>query len=182
MNKVDVIKLLTILKASYPNFYKDMPKEEVKSIVEVWAMMFADDDPQLVAESLKAVIATSKFPPSIAEVKEKMKLILQPEQMTEIEAWNIVNRAIRNSAYDAQRYFDEFPPVIQRLVGSPNQLREWGQMDSETVSSVIQSNFMRSYKARTAHDRQIDALPESTKQLMLGLAEKFKMLCEGGAV
>jgi uncharacterized protein with HEPN domain len=56
----------------------------------------------------------------------------------------------------------------------------WDIVDAETVNSVIQSNFMRSYKARAAHDRQLDALPESTKQLMLGLADKLKMI--GGAV
>ena len=94
-------------------------------------------------------------------------LSTQPE-MTEGEAWGLVSRALRNSAYDSQREFDALPPRLQRLVGSPNQLREWAMLDADTVQSVIASNFQRSYRARTAADLAYAALPADVRALVNG--------------
>ena len=63
--------------------------------------------------------------------------------MTAQEAWNLVARAIRNSGYESRKEYDNLPPDIQRLVGSPEQLRDWAMMDSSTVHSVVASNFQR---------------------------------------
>ncbi len=48
-------------------------------------------------------------------------------------------------------------------------------MDVETVNSVIQSNFMRSYKAKVAQEKEYAMLPSSTKQLIAGLAQKYSL-------
>ena len=163
MTREETKAILAVLKAGYPNFYKDMTKEDAKNTVDLWATMFADDSARLVTEAVKSLICTLKFPPTIADVKEKIHLLTQPQGMSELEAWNTVRRAI--SYYDAQENYNSLPPMLQRLVGSPNQLREWAVMESETVNSVIQSNFMRSYKVMAARDREQAMLPESAKEL-----------------
>ena len=48
-------------------------------------------------------------------------------------------------------------------------------MDTETVNSVIQSNFMRSYRIMAAREREYAMLPSSTKQLIAGLAQKYSL-------
>jgi predicted small lipoprotein YifL len=101
--------------------------------------------------------------------------VTQPEEMTEQEAWALVSKAIRNSAYNSAEEFAKLPPVVQRLVGSPSQLREWGQMDSDTVNSVVASNFQRSYRARAKNERDYLALPSSVKSYMAALADGMKM-------
>jgi len=65
--------------------------------------------------------------------------------------------------------------LLQKIVGSPNTLREWALMDVETVNSVIQSNFMRSYRAKMTKMKEYAMLPESTKQLIQSLAAKMDM-------
>lgn len=176
MTRDNVLAVLSVIKAAYPNFYKDLNKTELESVIQLWSTMFANDDSSIVTEAVKALIATLKFPPTIADVKEKINLITQPPRMTEIEAWNTVYKAI--SYYKAGENFEKLPPMLQKLVGSPNQLREWAQMDGETVRSVIQSNFMRSYTARVKVDTQIQQLPESTKKVIAELSGKFSI--EGG--
>jgi hypothetical protein len=176
MTREETKAILAVLKAGYPNFYKDMTKEDAKNTVDLWATMFADDSARLVTEAVKSLICTLKFPPTIADVKEKIHLLTQPQGMSELEAWNTVRRAI--SYYDAQENYNSLPPMLQRLVGSPNQLREWAVMDRETVNSVIQSNFMRSYKVIAAREREQVMLPESAKKMRKMLAEVGKTMLD----
>lgn len=50
------------------------------------------------------------------------------------------------------------------------------------MQSVVQSNFMRSYRARAQHEREYLALPPEVKGLMEEIAAGFAMptLKEGG--
>lgn len=174
MNQKQAISILAIIKSAYPNFYKDMNDEDIKTTVELWSTMFVNDNPSVVTEAVKALICTLKYPPTIADVKEKIRLITQPEEMTEQEAWSKVRGAM--SYYTAVESYNNLPDILQKLVGSPNQLREWAQMNQEHIETVVKSNFLRSYTAKMTRERSIQALPESTKIMIEGLGEKFKML------
>lgn len=154
-------------------FYKDMSQEEAKQTVMLWAEMFAEDPYELVLLAVKALIETDSkgYPPHIGAVKEKLRLITGGDEMTEAEAWGIVAKALRNSTYGSREEFEKFPPVIKRIVGSPNQLREWGMMGSETVHSVVASNFQRSYKAIAQREREIAKLPPDVKAIVGKIAK-----------
>lgn len=173
MTREDTKSILSVLRAGYPNFYKDLNKADADQIIDLWATMFADEPLMVVIEAVKSLMVTAKFPPTIADVKEKIYLITHPQTMTEIEAWNLVRKAI--GYYNAQENFDSLSPTLRKLVGSPNQLREWAVMDSETVNSVIQSNFMRSYKARVQQEKETVMLPESTRAMIQGLSAKMSI-------
>lgn len=177
MTREDTLDLLSVLKAAYPNFYRDMTRKDADHVISLWTEMFKDEPAELVALAVKAHIATDKkgFPPHIGAIKDAIVKIQQPDEMTELEAWGLVQKALRNGYYGAQEEFDKLPPVVQRLVGSPNQLREWSLMDTETISSVVASNFQRSYKARAAHEREFLALPSEVKQTMTQIAAGMKM-------
>lgn len=177
MTRDDTLDLLSILKAAYPNFYRDMTRKDADQVISLWSEMFKDEPVEVVALAVKAHIATDKkgFPPHIGAIKDAIVKIQQPDEMTELEAWGLVQKALRNGYYGAQEEFDKLPPVVQRLVGSPNQLREWALMDTETISSVVASNFQRSYKARAAHEREFLALPTEVKQTMTQIAAGMKM-------
>jgi len=172
MNKAETAAILAIIKTAYPNFYRDV--KEVDAAINLWAMMFSSDPALIVTEAVKALMCSLKFPPTIADVKEKIHQIQEPDKMTELEAWSQVQRAIADSNYHAEERFAALPPLVQKIIGSHNVLREWAMMDTETVNSVIQSNFMRSF---TAKQKQVDtykALPDSTKEMIAG-AKRFEL-------
>ena len=116
------------------------------------------DLPYAVAQiSLRKYVATNKFPPTIADIRENA---VMEEEQSELAAWHLVYKAICDSAYHAEERFDELPETIRRAVASPENLREWGQMKTETVNSVIQSQFLSSYRAevkRAADLRKLSA-------------------------
>lgn len=166
--------IMEILSTAYPRFYAGPNAPDQKQTAKLWADMFAEDDVKLVAAAVKALIATDEkgFPPHIGAIKAKIRQLVTPREMTEQEAWNRVYRAVCNSGYNAETEFSALPERLQRMVGSPNQLREWAAMDSDTVQSVIASNFQRSYRARVRSDREWEALPADIKAIAREAARK----------
>lgn len=177
MDRAGVLKIMSVLRGAYPAFYRGIDRKEADATVGLWEDMFEHDEYPLVAAAVKALIESDSkgFPPHIGAVKEKLRLITGGEEMTEAEAWGIVAKALRNSTYGSREEFEKFPPVIKRLVGSPQQLREWGAMDSETVHSVVASNFQRSYKDIAQRERDIAKLPADVKTLVGKIAEGKRM-------
>ena len=173
----ETLAIMSVLKAAYPNYYRDMKKADAAQIVTVWADMFADDDFTIVAAAVKALIKTrtSTFPPNIGEVTEKIMMIRCPAQMTGMEAWNFVRKAISNGIYGAQQEFDALPEDVRKIVGSASQIREWATMDSDTVNSVVASNFKNAYERRARSDREFAALPSGVRAVIDALSEGMSM-------
>jgi len=71
VTRQEALAVLAILKTAYPTFYKNYSKEDINSAVDLWATMFADDPAHIVTEAVKSLICTLKYPPTIADVKEK---------------------------------------------------------------------------------------------------------------
>ena len=72
MNKKEAAQILAILKAAYPNSYKNMTQEEAMGTVSVWALQFADMPADIVLMAVHKAISSSPFPPAISEVKAKL--------------------------------------------------------------------------------------------------------------
>lgn len=171
MNRDEVIKIMSVLRGSYPQFYRDISRQEALDTINLWADMFADDPADVVGMAVKALIATDDkgFPPHIGAVKAKIRQLTAKPEMSEQEAWTLVSRAIQNGIYGSEKEFDRLPEMLQRIVGSPNQLREWAVMDSDAVQSVVASNFQRSYRERAKHERDIAALPADVREVARAL-------------
>ena len=160
--------IMDILTTAYPRFYSGPDAPDRMKTLTLWAEMFIHDDVAFVAAAVKAIIGSDEkgYPPHIGAVKAKLRLIIGDGELTEAEAWGIVAKALRNSTYGSREEFEKFPPVIKRIVGNPAQLREWSMMDSETVHSVVASNFQRSYRTILQREREIAKLPPDVKALV----------------
>lgn len=72
MTKKEALQILAILKAAYPHSYNGMSEKEAIGTVTVWSTQFSDVSASIVMMAVNKLISTSKFPPSIAEVKAKI--------------------------------------------------------------------------------------------------------------
>ena len=178
MNYEETLAIMGVLKAAYPQYYRDMKRSEAESVVSLWAEMFKDEPVNVVAVAVKAYIAsdTKGFPPHIGAIKDAIAKIKEPKSMTEQEAWLLVKNATRNGLYGSAEEFEKLPPICKKLVGSPSQLREWATMDSDTLNSVVASNFQRSYKVMEKREKERLALPSDVRDIMEQLSGGFKML------
>jgi hypothetical protein len=176
----ETAQIMDILSFAYPQFYKSYSDDDKYKASCLWADMFSAEPVNLVAAAVKAVIAcdTKGYPPHIGLVKAYIGKLTSPQEMTEYEAWNLIKNALSNSCYGSETEFSKLPDNLKRLVGSHNQLKEWALMDSGELNTVVSSNFMRSYKARTQSDREYAALPAEAKQ-MIGTAYQSMRLGDG---
>lgn len=173
MDREGVLMAMTVLRGAYPQFYRGISKKEADATVSLWEDMFRDDDLQIVLLAVKSLIDADEkgFPPTIGQVKAKMRLITGSSELTEAEAWAQVAAAVRNGIYGSKEEFEKLSPTMKRIVGSPSQLREWAMMDSETLHSVVASNFQRSYKAIATKEREIAKLPADVRSVVAQIAK-----------
>ena len=180
MNSKEAAKVIAIMQTNYPDSFKGMSDTTMRAKIELWAKMFEDDSANDVTAAVMAHMATDtgRFMPPVGVIKEMLTKMRMPEEMTELEAWGLVQKALRNGIYGAKEEYEKLPPIVQRMVGSPSQLREWAVMDSETVNSVVASNFQRSYKVRAQSERETMALPASVRNVVGSLMETKRLMIE----
>ena len=169
MTREDTIKILSVLRGAYPAFYRDITKQEAESTIALWESMFDEEPYELVAAAVKAFISGDGkgFPPAIGQIKERIRLITTPEEMTEQEAWALVSKALRNSTYGSEEEFAKLPPEVKSVVHDPGQLKQWAMSPADEVETVIASNFMRSFRVKQKTTKEYLALPTEVKRLMI---------------
>lgn len=164
MTKEETVQLLMMISAAYPNF-----KVENKQIAtKTWHMMLGEYDKNVVFHALKLYIATSTtgFAPDIGSIIAKindMQKAVNQEELNEMQAWALVSKALRNGYYGAEKEFAALPETVQKAVGTPSNLRNWAQTDIESVENVIQSNFMRTYRAILKREEEKAKIPEGLR-------------------
>ena len=128
--------------------------------------MFRDDEPDEVLIAVKNCIATLTFPPKIADIKQRVAQSRMSGQMTEMEAWSEVRKAVNDSGTysDANKSFLELPVILQKCVGTPSMLKAWHQVSVDTLEGVIASNFMRSYRETAKNEATWNALPKDLQE------------------
>lgn len=166
MTREETSQMLTILKAAYPNFYRNMSPKDAMATLNLWAEMFAEDDVNIVKCSLKTLIGShSGFPPDIAEVKRHMRMLLQTVtgEPTDEDLWRILRKAVCNGSYGAKEEFERLPPVLQRYCGSPSTLRELAVQDEKTLDTVVHGQFLRQIAAIRERQQYHDSLPDGVR-------------------
>lgn len=168
MTYEDTLAVLSILKAAYPNFYRGMTKQDAEGVVNLWYDMFKAEPGSLVIAAVKTLLETDDkgFPPHIGAVKEKLRMLTQKEEMTEMEAWGLVSRALKNGLYGYREEWERLPETVRSAIGAPEQLRDWAMMDVDTVNSVVSSNFQRAYRAKAKREREVAALPAEVRAML----------------
>lgn len=72
MTKGETAKILAVLKAAYPNFYKNLSAQDAEAVITVWTIQLRSIPADIVYMAVTKLIATNRFPPAIAEVKDKL--------------------------------------------------------------------------------------------------------------
>lgn len=164
MTREETIELLMMVQAAFPNY-----KPPDKTIaVNTWFLMLADYPYQQVQMALKAYIVTdtSGFAPRIGQIIDKIQMITKPAELSEMEAWSLVSKALRNGNYKSKEEFEKLPDVVKEAVGSPENIHNWAQADIKSIESVIQSNFIKSYRLVVNRQKEMQKLPNDIKAVI----------------
>ena len=163
MQKDEFKTLVKAMKAVYadPKFIPD------QGAFEVWYTLLKDLPYAAASAAIQRHMMTEKFPPTIADIRRMAAENSAPvdDSISELEAWSIVYKAIRNLQWDApEKEFDKLPDLCKKAVGTPANLREMAQMDTNTVESVEQSHFIRAYRTAKQQRQNYSVLSNGLKQ------------------
>lgn len=164
MTREETVKIIRIICGSFPNF----KPSDLSETVDIWNMMLEEYTYNQIAGALKSYILADStgFAPSIGQLIAKVKTIEEPAQLNESEAWGLVSKAIRNGYYGAVEEFSKLPPLVQKAVGIPDNIRNWSQTNLESVETVIQSNFLRAYRVEAQRAAEISKMPSDVKTMI----------------
>lgn len=167
MTREETIKAIGIIAMAYPasELFKD--EKQLRSMVEVWANFFAEDDVSLVMMAIRQHISLSKWPPSIAEIRDIMVTISRPDIIPPDEAWALVSKFLFASGeFHEFDQHDVLPESIAETVDSIGystlyKLHVSGSRFGEKNAGLDRVAFLQAYTAK--HDRQRDQvqLPET---------------------
>ncbi len=163
MTKEEVQMLLAMTQAVYPNY--NPPSRE--AAVNAWLMCLSEYDNNVVMAAFKAYMTTntSGFAPAPGQLIEILQTLTQPSELNELEAWSIVRKALRNCGYNSEQEFAKLPTVVQKTVGTPQQLKIWA-CDSEFNENVVSSNFIKTYRTEVKRATELNKMPDDIRKLV----------------
>ena len=176
MNLKETAQVLAVLHAVYPQTV-GQTDDALRAKMNVWQEVFADDPASVVMAAAKAFIATDTrgFVPAPGQIKAQIEVMKNQAEITEQEAWDIVMKALGNSAYNSQAEYAKLPEEIKHAVGSHNMLKSWASVNYNELQTIIASQFKNAYKAIVEKKKSLEKIPEKVKAIA---AEEGKKLIE----
>ena len=164
MTRDETKRIIQIMCATYPNW----KPADLSNTVDAWHLMLEDYPYNQIAIALKAYVTSdaSGFAPSVGQLIAKLNTITTTNEPSELEAWAMVSRALRNGYYGAEEEFSKLPELVQKAVGNPSNLRQWSQTDVDSIENVIQSNFLRTYRNVVKRAEEVQKMPSDIKAII----------------
>lgn len=186
MTKEQCDDILVMLKACYPNFKLELNSKESK----FWVASLIDLDFEKAFIAAQQLTKTSKWPPSIAEIREAYASLLLPDLVDAEQAWGIVVQAINKHGgiYSTDAAMNELPRQVQEAVKWIGGIKAISQADKPDVLRGQFTKAMDAVNKRITKElalgpklgNQIDnirlALKEQEERLKLGNIEPIKKL------
>lgn len=168
MNKKETLQILTLIKVAFPNAYSKFTDEELNQTAMLWEAQFKDYEFEVVAIATNTFIAKdlSGFAPTIAQIKNIIADLMNPNKRTDDEIWLPVHEAICNGYYNTQEVYEALPDDIKECV-TPTQIRDWSTRDSDEMP-FIRKEVIGEYRQKEARKREYELLPSKAKQLLIG--------------
>jgi len=167
MNLNEAIKLVAIAVASFPN----TQDKDMKSTAIAWSKVLSDLPSGIAEAALVKVLNTSKFFPTLAEIREAATEIQNGglSQITGGEAWAKVTRAIYEfsiSRYNPEDVKDAHAYINDRTISGAVQT--FGGLiaiaESEDPESVMRGQFIRVFENIVKREKEEAMIPDYIKE------------------
>ena len=156
MTQKETAMLLGILRAAYPRFYLDISHDDLKISVDTWTVMLSDTTLEIATIALQRLIATSKFPPTIAEMRESISSVVNPSMANSGEAWGEVNKAIRKYGYYRQL---EGMASLSEPTRLAVERMGWRELCMSENHMADRAHFLRIYESLEKRTKENNQLP-----------------------
>lgn len=171
MTKNETSKLLIYLRASYPAHYMKFTDADYQAMIDAWTVTLNDYEFDAVFAGAQAFVATDRagFPPSVGQILGCMTQATQNpvQQITAAEAWDWVYKALENLDWmHPEREYDKLPRIAQKIIGSPEALKEIAAMPTTDVLIGEKARFIHAYDAYKEKEHEYEKIPERIRDLI----------------
>lgn len=177
MTTQETAQILVVLEVAYPKFYINTSDANKKAAFKLWHMAFENVDYKLVNYALGEVIKTCKFPPTIADLNEKIDEVRNIDKKTPAEFWVELQRAVSNGQYKVAESFESLSEPVKKFVGSPNGLRELCLSELDIFNTVTRGQFLKQIPIIINKQENKLKIPQNIRDLISQLDKT--MLLEG---
>jgi len=134
--------------------------------VEIWFNLLKDLPYEVCTMAVQSYMQTQAAPPTPADIRKLATKITSPESedMSELDAWSMVRKAVRNGIYNAEVEYEKLPEIVQKTLGSPERIREMAQIPTDELEGVEQSHFVRNYRTQLQIHKQDMQMNESLRE------------------
>jgi len=164
-----ILTIFNMLKANYHYALRDMTAAQVSDLEILWCELLRDMDGGLLRAAALQHVATSKWFPTVAELREAATDIASPDhRMTAMEAWGEVARQIRSIGSYGRPEFSN--PLVRRLVDDMG----WLNLCTGEMPGADRARFIDGYNALlTRERREVMELPQVSEA-----RRRFRALAE----
>jgi len=146
-----------------------------KLLADLWYRVLSDLSDEAFQYAIENIVKTSKFPPSIAEIRSKAQEFCHRNDLTAEEAWSVLYKDIRQKGWYHEPTYSDW-----KLEAAKNALGWENLCNMETTQvGVFRAQFMRIYdslgnREKTAEIVQDKNIVELVNQLKAELAPQSK--------
>ena len=177
MTANDVVDLFRLICVLFPQSARNFQGADALAR-DAWHEMLRDAPAEVVGAAIKKHAATHVFAPSIAEIREAVAAVQNPEtQIGPDEAWGMVARAIGRYGYaNKAGALASLPAPVARCA----ERFGWRELCLSETPDVVRGQFRKAYEAQIGRERQDAVIPEGLRQELGRLAAGMGLLLEEG--
>jgi hypothetical protein len=170
MNRKEIINLLAIATANFPNLQtKDMQPTAV-----LWEKALKDLEYPTAEKALVKVLSTSKFFPTVADVREAAAQITNPRVMDAMEAWGLIIKAIRKFGMYRQKEGLESLPADVRAMA---ERFTWRELCLNENPDTLRAQFRMAWETQSKRENEMRQIPQNIRGLIEDTTKGMKLLC-----
>jgi uncharacterized coiled-coil DUF342 family protein len=141
--------------------------------------MLSDMPYQVAEDALIRVLATAKFFPTIAEIREAAVINTQPRLETAGEAYEKVLKAIRwYGSYREQEALESLEPMIRKATKAIG----WKPLCLSEEPDVVRGQWRKAYEALEKRETTEAKVPEYLKQITAPMLKGYTLTEEDNAL
>lgn len=148
MTEIESQRLWTVLLAAYPSAAARLDAQAIRDTGAVYRRMLADLEYPEANAAIERLIATSKWLPSVAEIREAALTVSAGEVRAGGEAWGDVLDAVRRFGYMRRPEFAD--PVVAQCVS----MLGWGELCSSENQTADRARFIDLYDQLAGKQRR----------------------------
>lgn len=167
MTRKETMEIIMTIMSAYPNS-KQMSERQVECMIDTWSTVFEGDAETDVRNAVGKLICTSKWMPSISEVRETMVKMNRPDIVEPGRAWEAVSDLIHSFSVFAEKNLDELlPPLIARavrVIGWDSLCRMCGGSSRGFAEDTARKTFLAVYEPIFCRERELACIPTKLPQ------------------